>query len=175
MDKKDNIYIVLTHSGTVVSEIIKVYTRREYSHIYISLDEELNEMYSFGRIHSYFILPGGLVIDNFESKFYNRFENTTYSVYKIGISEEQRLKLENELMEMKQNRRKYGYNILGVITATIGLPLEREDKYFCSQFVAGVLDKSGIDIVDKPYGLVRPMDFVDSGKMKFVKEGKIKK
>ena len=41
------IYIVLTHSGTALSKIIKGFTKDEFSHVSISLDKELNEMYSF--------------------------------------------------------------------------------------------------------------------------------
>ena len=47
------IYIVLTHTGTALSTIIKYYTKDEFSHVSISLDEELEEMYSFGRLNPY--------------------------------------------------------------------------------------------------------------------------
>ena len=47
------IYIVLTHSGTALSKIIKGFTKDEFSHVSISLDKELNEMYSFGRLNPY--------------------------------------------------------------------------------------------------------------------------
>ena len=35
------IYIVLTHTGTTLSKIIKNYTNDEFSHVSISLDSEL--------------------------------------------------------------------------------------------------------------------------------------
>lgn len=38
------IYIVLTHTGTLLSNIIKTYTKNEYSHVSIALDEELEEI-----------------------------------------------------------------------------------------------------------------------------------
>ena len=40
------IYIVLTHTGTVLSRIIKNYTQDEFSHVSISLDKELKDKYS---------------------------------------------------------------------------------------------------------------------------------
>ena len=43
------IYIVLTHTGTTLSKIIKTYTKDEFSHVSIALDNKLQEMYSFGR------------------------------------------------------------------------------------------------------------------------------
>ena len=45
------IYIVLTHTGTTLSKIIKTYTKDEFSHVSIALDNKLQEMYSFGRLH----------------------------------------------------------------------------------------------------------------------------
>lgn len=47
------IYIILTFTGTALSRIIKFATKVEFAHVSIALDEELNEMYSFGRINPY--------------------------------------------------------------------------------------------------------------------------
>ena len=47
------VYFIVTHTGTTLSKIIKFYTKKEYSHVSISLDEGLNQMYSFGRKHAY--------------------------------------------------------------------------------------------------------------------------
>ena len=45
------IYIVLTYTGTILSRIIKVFTKKEYSHVSIALDQDLKYMYSFGRLN----------------------------------------------------------------------------------------------------------------------------
>lgn len=37
------IYIVLTHTGTTLSKIIKSYTKDESSHVSIALDSELQD------------------------------------------------------------------------------------------------------------------------------------
>ena len=43
------IYIVLTYTGTFLSRIVNIYTGKKYSHVSISLDKNLEYMYSFGR------------------------------------------------------------------------------------------------------------------------------
>ena len=53
MDTMKKIYIVLAHTGTLLSRIIKMKTGAEYTHSSIALDENLDEMYSFGRKYSY--------------------------------------------------------------------------------------------------------------------------
>ena len=55
------IYIMVSYSGTLLSNLIKMYTRKEYTHVSISLDIKLQEMYSFGRIHPYNAFIGGFV------------------------------------------------------------------------------------------------------------------
>ena len=42
------IYIMVSYTGTILSNLIRFYTKKEYTHVSISLDVELNELYSFG-------------------------------------------------------------------------------------------------------------------------------
>lgn len=35
------IYLILTHTGTILSKIIRTYTKDEFTHVSISLDNEL--------------------------------------------------------------------------------------------------------------------------------------
>ena len=55
------IYIILTHTGTVLSRIIKIYTKDEFSHVSIALDKDLKQMYSFGRLNPYNPFIGGFI------------------------------------------------------------------------------------------------------------------
>ena len=43
------IYILLTDTGTLFTNLIKLYTKKTYNHASISFDSELSEVYSFGR------------------------------------------------------------------------------------------------------------------------------
>ena len=43
------IYILLMHTYTIPSKIVKIFTNYEYSHVGISLSRECDEIYSFGR------------------------------------------------------------------------------------------------------------------------------
>ena len=46
------IYIILTHTGTALSKIIKGFTKDEFSHVSIALDIELKENVQFCKIKS---------------------------------------------------------------------------------------------------------------------------
>lgn len=162
----DKIYIVLSHSGTIVSKAIQKYTHKPYSHVSISLDRKLDKMYSFGRIYKYTPLPGGFVEENFSRGVYTRFDDLDYSVYELEITREQKNKLIENLSQFKSN--KYGYNVIGLLTSSVQVPIERENSYFCSQFVAHLLKESGIHIVNKPPGLTGPMDFIENDQVRLI-------
>ena len=82
-------YIVLTHSGTALSKIIKGFTKDEFSHVSISLDKELNEMYSFGRLNPYNPFWGGFVHEYIDKGTFKRFYKTRSKIYSLNITEEQ--------------------------------------------------------------------------------------
>ena len=50
---KKDLYLVLSQTGSIWAQAIKIYTRDAYNHISISLSPELDTMYSFGRRHAY--------------------------------------------------------------------------------------------------------------------------
>ena len=82
------IYIVLTHTGTLLSNLIKLYTKNDYSHVSLAFDEDLNEMYSFGRLYTYNAFIGGFVREYLDKGTFKRFKNTTTSVYEVIITDE---------------------------------------------------------------------------------------
>lgn len=51
MTKNHIIYILLTHSGSLLSKCINIYTKEPYTHVSIALDTNLKELYSFGRLN----------------------------------------------------------------------------------------------------------------------------
>ena len=53
--KNDNeyVYVVVSQTGTILSLMLKFFTKAKYNHASISLDNKLDEMYSFGRKYPY--------------------------------------------------------------------------------------------------------------------------
>ena len=73
-----------------------------------------------------------------------------------------------------RSRQKYMYNLLGVIGITLKEPVEFSNSYFCSQFVAEILQRSGIKLWDKLPALVTPDDFRQCEQLKLVYEGMLR-
>ena len=65
------IYIVLTDTGTVLSKMIGMYTRKDLNHVSIAFDEQLTEMYSFGRKYQSNPFIAGFVKENAADGIFN--------------------------------------------------------------------------------------------------------
>lgn len=163
------IYLVLTKSNTVFARTIRMYTKKEYNHVSVSFDPQLEKMYSFGRIYPQFPLPGGFVHEGKSTGFFEHFSNTQCMVYEKNVSEKTRRRFFKLIKHFEKSR--YSFNHLGIITLMAGIPLERKRKYFCSQFCGKMLQESGVCRLDKRYGLLQPMDFTALKGFSLIYEG----
>ena len=64
------IYIIVSYTGTILSQIIKIKTKDKYAHVSIALDRELEELYSFGRVNPYIPILGGFVHEGIEHRYF---------------------------------------------------------------------------------------------------------
>ena len=149
------IYILLTRSGTWVSRLIHLATQDRYTHASIGLDGPDGPFYSFARKYRYLALPAGLV----EEQVTACRRAVPCCLYELKVSEEAYARLRQKLSSMYIQREEYRYNILGLFACRFNLSLRRRRHYFCSQFVAGLLEDCGAVELPKPPSLLRPSDF----------------
>ena len=138
-----DIYILLTKSDTLFSKVIYRITRAEYTHASISLDRELTMLYSFGRKYRYSMLPAGFVHEDINRGVMGSSDTMKCALYRIRISDSSYSRLERRIRHMEANRESYRYNIMGIPLCMFGIARERRMHFFCSQFVSGMLIKSG--------------------------------
>lgn len=164
------IYILLTCSETCFSRLIHLVTQAPYTHASIGLDGPRSPFYSFGRIYPRLLLPAGLVAERVDS----RRQAIPCRLYRLRVSEEAYLRLRRRLGGMYACRRMYGYNILGVLACFLNLSLRRDRHYFCSQFVAELLQECAAMDLPKPPALLRPVDFCGMEGLVMVYQGPLK-
>lgn len=150
------IYIILTYTGTILSKIVKVYTRKKYSHVSISLDEDLTKMYSFGRLNPYNPFIGGFVKEGIDIGTFKRFKKTKTKIYSMEIPEEKYEQLESIIEQIQKEKNLYKFNIIGLLGVVLNVKIKREKYFYCAEFVKYVLEES--DVVELPE-LVKPEDF----------------
>ncbi|MDF2713668.1 MAG: hypothetical protein K0R28_593 [Paenibacillus sp.] len=86
MKEKKKVYILLTDTGTWLSKMIKAYTKEPFNHASLAFDEDMQEVYSFGRKHESNPFLGGFVKENLLSPlFLDDKRETTCAVYCIEV------------------------------------------------------------------------------------------
>ena len=166
------IYLILMHTKTIPSKLVKFFTRYEYSHVGISLKKDCDTIYSFGRKKVNSILDGGFVAEHKEGEFFNKFNNAVCKVYEINVSEEQYEKVKKIINDMELNEGKYKYDFKGIIPRFFGIPITIKDRYVCSYFVADVLEKAQIHKFNKNVCFIKPKDFEKLNKCNEIYKGK---
>jgi len=153
------IYILLMHTNTIPSKLVRLFTRYPYSHVGISLNKECTEIYSFGRKNVNNIIGGGFSIEKKTGDFFNKFNKTTCRIFETTINDKQYKNLTNKLYDMKKNIEKYKYDYLGIIPRFFGIPITIRDHYVCSYFIASLLEETKIYNFEKNTCMVIPKDF----------------
>jgi hypothetical protein len=169
-DKKA-IYILLTDTGTIVSQPIKWFTNAPYNHVSIVFDDQLREVYSFARkkLHNPWV-AGFIKEEIYAGRF---FEDTTCTLLKLYVSEEEFMKMRQIVQYFKENEEKLTYNLPGLFGVLIRYPIKKKNAYFCSQFVAEVFLKSGVYFWDLPPELITPNHFFTNKNFEVIYEGRL--
>lgn len=141
-----NVSVVFTKYTDPLSRFVYLLCGYGYTHASISLDDGSGEMYSFNF--------RGFCIET-AAKHRRRGVSSSVS-FTIRISDESYEWLKRKIKQFIENRSDYKYTRFGVLMCLLKIPFELENRYFCSQFVAEMLDRSGAVKLKKPSSLYLP-------------------
>lgn len=171
-DGSTSIYIVLMHSGTFPSKIVRFFTRYPYSHAALSLTARCDTLYSFGRRSLRNFLDGGFTCENRDGAFFSKYKDTSCCVYRLYTLESQYHQLESGIAHFIAHQDDYRYDFLGAFLRFFRIPVWFPNRFVCSSFVAKMLTDAGICSFPKHYSMVRPEDFPRISGIVSVYEGK---
>ena len=169
-----SIYIILCQSGTKFSKFLKLITKEKYNHASICLNNSFDQFYSFGRKFPNRIWPGGFVIENAFEHVFGMFDHIPCLILEKEITDEQYENLNLRINEFIQNKESLSYAVISLAFADTNYSIVSDTKYFCSQFVATVLNDISIETPKNPEHM-HPMDFTHVSGVKVVFEGDLKK
>jgi len=167
-----NVYIMFSFTGTYFSRSLCMMSGEKYIHVSIAFDENLKEVYSFGRKNPRWMFPCGFVMEdmNLISSF---FKNAVFKMYELPLTKKEYKNLRKELKKYQDRQNEYHYNVKGLIHIQFHKVYHRNHHFVCSQFIAKLLSDSNIHTFDKDYSVVRPKDIAKIPRLKLVHEGKI--
>ena len=166
------IYITLTHTGTILSKIIRCYTKDEFSHVSISLDRELNQMYSFGRLRPYNPFFAGFVHERRNHGTFKRFKETETCIYSLEVKDKEYDIIARIINEMNKDSKKYKFNLVGLFAVCIHVKIRSKNSFYCAEFVKYLLEKSKVEC-NLPE-IIKPEDFKKIGNIKKEYKGKLR-
>jgi len=146
-----HVYIVISNTGSAASELISVFTHKQYNHASLSFDADLKTIISYNGGEK--VYPPGLNYETIE--FFNKKQEASIIVYSLKVTEEQKRQLIDKIKEI--NTEGSAYNVLGLILKYS----HRANIMFCSQFVYKMLKLAGLQYFEKAEGKVTPTDLVE--------------
>lgn len=160
-DKLYPVYIMLMHSGTALATAIKTVTGSHFSHSSISFDSSMKSMYSFGRKFDTNPFIGSFKKEDIHSDFF-KGKTIPYALYIVPCTKSEIDLMKKRLDYFIQNRTKFSYDFTGLFKNYLGIADNPEYKWFCSRFVADILNAgrpSSDPYVVEP-SLMKPEDFL---------------
>lgn len=170
---EEKIYIVLTNSGTLPGQLVSKMTHFYYSHVMLSLQPDLREMYSFGRRSVRNFLNGGFVVEQSQGAFFTRFSQTRCRILALSVTAEQLCQLKVALQPFLDQPQRYRYDFPGCALRYFGCKRTFARHYTCSHFVAEMLQNTGISQFPAGTMLARPEDFTRINGITTLYEGKL--
>ena len=139
-----SIYIILSQSGTDISKLLKFVTREKYNHASICITDDFTKFYSFGRKKINNPLIGGFLIENAFEHVFGKFNYVPCLILELKINDDQYIKIESLINDFIKKSDSLSYDFLALFLAKTPLSITNDSKYFCSQFVAKILNDIGI-------------------------------
>jgi hypothetical protein len=174
-DTRKNIFILLTRTSTPFSKAIRLVTHCDYTHASLGLYENSLEFFSFGRKEAY-TLPttAGFITENLVEGVLYRNQNSPCILYKLSVTNEVYKEIEERVRTFEMQPEQYSYSFLGTVLCYFNVPHAIKNKYFCSQFVAEILNETRALPLDKNPSLYHPSDFLKEANLEVYYEGTIK-
>ncbi len=167
------VYILLTRTNTVLSRTIGKSTGDAFTHASLALDAELARLYSFGRRFEHNPFFAGFVRESLTSGVFSWDGGIPCAVYELAVDDRVYAAIEQRLRRMYELRRRYRYNTLGLVYNYFGRAHSRAYRYFCSEFVADTLQRTGALRFDCSPARMRPSDFARLPGLRLVYQGGI--
>jgi len=154
------VYIVVSQTGTILSNMLKWITGQQYNHASLSLTTDLSTMYSFGRRHPYNPVWGGFVQESPDSGTFKRFSKTEVIVLALPVDNDTYAALAQDVEDMYRNRENYHYNYLGLFLGGLHICWQQNRCYYCSEFVRDILVRYDIIRTNELHAIVHPTNFL---------------
>lgn len=137
------LYVVLSATPYKIGKFIRCVTGTTYNHASISLDPNLNVLYSFARYYENNPMYGGFCKESLR-RFQCKSTDSKIMVCAIPLTEDKARLVSARLNYYIRNKDRYVYNIPSLAAAGFGRRIKIKNSYTCIEFVSHFLHSSGL-------------------------------
>ncbi|MBE5925396.1 MAG: hypothetical protein E7270_00170 [Lachnospiraceae bacterium] len=158
MVQSESIYIVVSRTNTKMGRLIRKFTRYDYNHISVSLNDALEPMYSFAREYYNNCLQGRFVEESLNRYGMNNMQSKL-KIYEIPVDRETYIRVKSKIKQMYIARKEYPYDFVG---AVVKRKRGKNQKYTCISFIneilEDVLDNEGYETQNSVKGICKELE-----------------
>ena len=154
------IYVLMTRYPGYDARFLMWWTCFPYSHASVGFEEDMDTFYTF--------VSKGFLVESIRR--YEKPDRPSFpcALYEITVPETTYDNLKALVMTYKARKESLKYSTLGLVFCFLRIPFKRKNHYFCSQFVAEVLQKAQVLRLKKKSTLYFPKDITRHKELKLI-------
>ena len=135
-----HLYIMLSRTGTGMGKIIRAFTKSEYNHVSLTLDEKLHHFVSFARYTQGVALAGGFVEET-PARFLSCGQPVPVRIFRVEVPHARYEQLQTVFSLASKRETGLIYNSLGALLSACHLRCHIPGAYTCLEFATTVLEQ----------------------------------
>lgn len=152
-DSPKYVYVIFSSTQYMIAKCIRAMTRHRYNHVSISLDGNLQTLYSFARRYDDTPFCGGFVVETPE-RYLRRNTAATVQICAIPVTNEVYDTIRAHLDGYVTKEQEYIYNYISALTFLFRRRVTLEKCHTCVDFATEVISMTGAGIsADRFYSI----------------------
>ena len=144
-DSPKYVYVVFSSTQYMIAKFIRAVTNHRYNHVSISLDGNMQRLYSFARRYEDTPFCGGFVVEMPE-RYLKRNTAATVQVCAIPVTDEQYQAIRSHLDLYEEEADDYVYNYIGALSFVFRRRIALERCHTCVDFATELIGMTSAGI-----------------------------
>ena len=146
--KEDNIYVVLIKALTGLGKFSRRLNKYEYTHIAVSLNEEMKDFITFSRKLHYAPFQAGFMHEKVEHYAFGNYKKVKVKIFKVPVENMRKIKSYAEKVEKDEE---YIFNLYSMLTMPLLHGFRIYKAHNCMSFVGKIIELTDAVKMDKEY------------------------
>lgn len=147
---ENNLYVVLIKAHTGLGKISRIITKYEYTHIAISMEEQLSDFITFSRKKHYSPFDSGFMHERRNYYAFGKNRNVKVKIFKIQLDKDSYIDICDTMKRFEEDKSNI-FNIYSMITMPILHGFQVYKAYNCMSFAGLIIKKANAIKMDRPY------------------------